>query len=1199
MEILNHTIDSRVIIGLGALLATITIVLAAYLLLTLGGGHERELFSLMPPDGISEVAYLVVEDGSMGRVLSHLDPNVSRNVAGISGLSAAIGTYDDGSVVIAAFVKTDMSVGQVVEAYGSIVGEGTVAEDLIIGGTDVRVVYLETDSGREAPVCIWQRDDGVGILLIEQVNASKDYCHFPSEISCRGQMLKDSYVSIKVKGEGENIVITEAACSEMSLSSKSIEYSDVGNLVVGVDEETWIYGIPCYDASNNLIEKDSIYGKIFLKYHFESEGSRNTRILTGNIGVTSESVEGESLAGKRCIDLLETRYDNSDALSMLSKAGEPTASVPVIGNALGNARFSDGQERIYISAYEEYGTDYAVVLGDVSLVGRFKEGVYDSRCVSSEEAISEIIINENSNVCRRPSRFGPFGGTGYERKTDAGDMLLMLVFPTDGREPSGIPNVVFEIGLDGTDIPWRNETVGKVTVRLVDEMCLKEKPKAECVEPVEGAEVELYSSNANGSRGAVMDTGTSDSSGFVEFKRVPLNGGFVVVSKYGYEDLLTGKKLSEDVLTGENNFSAVIDLVQPSNGSELLDDYMIESEFTTINAGLPDVRGVFPALLAYGMELVNSGGWSERLVVVGVEAPAEEVAKASHIAEILAGANYMCDVPIAEGEYGAIAFDIALNPIMITDKEKPEGIIIAVGNPETNAVLREKGDWGLEQNDTIKVVGNTIMVIGSGHDAMESARELISGLEVPHAECGSGSSYEGITVIDSEGRPAKVVIGTQSSIEEATAGAYIAVQLASLSSRCVRTTKDMNGCVSMRSINPVNPIVLDDSVPDGRRVISVGGWNINRYTKQNCVECGEIEEGEAIIMSFGGDIFISGYRMDDTASAVEELASGLSKPIPPTQKSPYYGIKISGFTEKEDGHHEVGLSFYDKTSSIQTGTAGLEKRYVMHGGEAVTIVSIYARDLGSASVTFEVDGKEMTVLMGKYLCHGGTIEDSFEYCTKERIDTQLAVDVDPKNAILMERFQMFAEYTQEYGSVPGALCVYCITGKSVVCGSMEYGWPLGMHSHEILLKNMSTGTHWLNVNCSSEGYKNATEKTEFYITRMELPDLVIDGLWVNSLVQTKMTATVRMKNIGTSRFEATASKPLVICMWDGSGRHLLSYASYNATMEPGETFQITQTFILPLLGEKNSLLAKVECNNIYPEENEDNNEKGTPFGKYG
>ncbi len=1190
LYILDREIDPKLIIIGGGSLILILVLVIAYFLFFSRGGYDAELFSLMPSDGLKGVAYIEITDDGIDELNSVFGILIKQYISGIDRVIIASGSYTDESNVVAAFVWTDMDVQDFVERYTELSGSEVDVEELSVGGKKIYAIYNANDSTKNNPVCVWERNAGVGVLSIaKQFGASEEYCQFPSDISCRDQQLSNGNLNIKLKSE-EPIILAEIACSEVSFSSKSLKYTHVHGIRITPDEETWVYGIPCYDSSNRLVEGNSVYGKIFIKYYLERTGPGEVKISTGNVGAIEKNLE-IGPGKQRCLDLLGVSYSNSKALEMLDDSRKLSDKIPYFGDFLGGFHLKSEEGNAYVGFYEKRETNYLIAMGDSKLKESipFAFGEEGARCVSDVSQTSEIVNKEEMTTCKRRTDFGLIKGTTYERRSNSGELLFLGAFPKTGDTVTEhLTDLIFQIELDGTDVNWNNETSGSVVVYFANETNTT---------PLENAEVELYSMETNGTRGNLMQMKKTNSTGNVIFENVPLTGSFVVVNMYGYHDRQTGRKISEGILTETNNFSVEVFLEESGTAERSIEDYILGSNSTDIEVGSIDARGVFPLISTYGLELVRLDGTLDVVVVVGSKAPPREVVRASHVAEILSARQYDCKTRMDEGDYGALPFDLTNHQILTLDDQFVTGPTIIIGDPETNSRIREKGILSIE-GERIRVLGESIVILGTEESSVGTVQEFITDLVSPYDTCGGGTAYDDFEVVDSEGKPVKVIVGRHASTSEALAGAYLANYLASMSTRCARKTAESDGCASVYIKRKV--LVIEDEVEEDYRKISVGGYKINNYTKANCLDCLNLHEGEAMSVELGGNIFISGFRLDDTSRVLDEFLLAVSRPLSPTQKVPYYAIKVSGFTEKDTGHHEVGLSFYDASKVIETETADVGKDYTMLEGRRMRVISISSRDLGSASVTFDLEGERYTVPMGKYICHDGVIEDSLKYCTQKRKTTTLALNVEPRNAILMEKLSIFADYKQDYGSVPDARCAYCIIGEDVRCGDLEYGWPYGdVYSDEIVLKNMSTGTYFVKVNCSAEGYQNATAKDEIYLTKMELPDLILEGLWVDSLVQTKMKATARIKNIGNVALEANSKKPLVVCIWDGMGRSLDSYALYNTTLQPGETVDITRTFILPLLSDENELLARADCNNIHPEEDEENNEKAVSFGKWG
>ncbi len=1188
----------------------IPVILIAFLLVFAGGfllyqhffktSYEAELFSIMPSEGMSGAAYMEITKEGASELVPVFGFN-GWNTQNVDGASIAVGEYGSGTRIWAMFIRTGMKPESAAAAIGELLG-GVETESLKAGGKDLTLVYMKSDTEKKNPVCLWKRDDGIGAFAIDSNSQVNTLCRFASEFSCRGQLFEAGLLRIKIKGAGENrMVVTDASCGGASLSSKNLRYVQIPDTVIDKGNEVWLDEIPCYDAGNTLAKGSTFTGKVFLKYYLENEGPGSPRLIAGDVVASSGS---EKLSRKRCVDLLEESYDPSVAVSLLSGAIRPDSLFPYQGDKLGTVKIANGLGKAVAAAFSRQEADYLLISGNGQIVS-YLSGVKNAgnlKCFTNNESVADLIDKSGKLACRRVSE-GLLKGLAYERINESGDAFIVIAsqkYPSDRIERTA-SELAFGAPIGGKDTEWVNETKGTVLVYFMN----RTKASANTSqEPLDGARVELYfiPSGSDGSMGALLEVAETDSSGKAQLSHVPLNGGLLIVSKRGFASVDGRNKLVQAPLSPDDGFSASVLLGPELSESEALEDYMYGSGETSLASGPIEARGTFPSLSAFGITLVNSTGSVVSLVAVGNKAPPEEVVLAARIARTLSSREYNCDVMIKAGGQRVEPYK---NPpqLLTLDSARPEGTIIAVGNPGTNAILREA--VGLnndgESASFIETKGSIIAVVGSGKDAMKSAKEFVSKINYTVLGCG-GNSYFGKTkLIDATGKPVvRVVIGAQASTEEALAGAYLATTIASMSAMCVRAEKEELGCISMAKDNPEQLVVPEYAVIPGQSLVSIGGPIINSLSNRNCSACASLYSGQAVISTISNDIYISGFRMDNTLYAGSEFSSMLENPMPPFQQAPYYAIKVSGFIQKENGHHELVLSFYDSVKEIQTGKAAQGEFYLMNGGGIAKVNAVSARSVGSASVTFGFDGLLIPVEMGRFLCWKGNVEDSLNYCTSERKNTTLSIEVNPSPALFMGKLEVKVEYKDNASEILGSNCSYCISGPASLCRPLLYKsnrehW----YYDEFILQGFPIGSYAMEANCTMEGYKNGTRRVGFNITRVQLPDLIVDGLWINSISNTKVTATARIKNIGEVAFNASDATPLVTCLWDGYGRNLFSHINYTASLKPGESLDFTQQFFLASVEGNNTLLAKADCNNVYPEEREDNNEKSINFGRYG
>ncbi len=1185
-------IDKR-ILAAGVLGALLLAILAYFVVSEFFSkkGYEGELFSLTPSEGLTGVAYAELSGEGAEKVLSLY--GLSGVGQDLQGAYLAVSDYKGGEQAWSAFIMTSTSPQGLVDRYGDRLG-GLESENLFVGGKEVVAAYQKSDLEKKNPICIWKREGGLGILALTG-QPFNSFCRFPSDFSCRGQLFESSLLRVKVKSTGERIVVTEAACGGASLSSKNLRYVLIQDILVGPDKEIWLDEIPCYDAGNTLARGSSFSGKIFLKYYLESEGPSSPRIVSGDVGASSGAMV---LSGARCTDLLENSYGPSRALSLLSFDRNQEPALLRQGDLSGKLRLSNGLGKAWAAALEKQEATYIFLTGDAALVANLSGigGAGDLRCINGPYGLADLFSKSGKLVCRRAFE-GFLSGLAYERISGQGNAVTVMTMPNyeSERTERTALDLAFGVELAGEDAGWVNETSGSVMVYLVNGT----RGANESQVPLEGAQVELYSTvvASEGMLGNLLEAKTTGPDGKAIFNHVPLGGGIVLANKRGY---LTreGSRLAQASLTLNVSFSAVFHLISESSENETIFDYMAESNLTSVSTGLIDARGSFPSLSAYGITLVNSSGGVESLVLVGKRAPAEEVLAASRIADSLASREFDCNVLIPKDGLRVEPLK-SIPQLLVLDSPRPEGPLIAVGDPETNAALREA--VGLAPDFPpffVSEMGNIVAVVGRGRDAMKAAKDFVNSINYSLGGCGASTHYGEMKLIDLTGRPAvRVVIGSRATTEEALAGAYLAQKLASLSAMCVRANEETVGCAPSKG-NPEQIVVSEDNVPTGYPLISIGGPTANSFNDRTCSECSALAEGKALVRPISKNIHISGYRMEDTLVAASQFITAIESPLPSAQEEPYYAIKLSGFIQKENGHHELTLSFYGQEGEIQGGRAMPGEFYVMHGGKIAKVVSVSARNVGSASVTFDIAGQKTEVGMGRFLCRKGNAEDLFKYCINDRVNTTISIEASPNPAVFMGSLKVYVDYTNETEDVLGANCSYCIAGRNTLCRPLEYKGIRGEYYADEFIVQLPMGTYLLEANCSAEDHANATGRLNLTITRVELPDLVVDGLWIKSISSPKLTFGMRIKNIGSIPY-STSKSPLVTCFWDRAGRNLLSHISYNVTIKPTESFEFTQSLNLPLVENNNSLVAKVDCNNLQAEENENNNDKEVSFGRYG
>lgn len=1195
MEILGKEVDRRIIFVFAAIVVALVAV-GLYLMLTQAKtGREGELFALMPGDGLSGVAYAEIEQGGFEEV-GRLVPFAQNYTGKIQGLALAMGSYGDGSSAVAARVKTTENPEYLAMMYGGLSG-GYETEYLTINGKEITVIYSKTDSERKNPICAWKTTDGMGILAVSSGSIGSAQCNLKGDMICRGQAFQDGTLSVKVKSSGERLIATDAACGAASLSSKNLRYVQLQDTPVASDGEYWLDGIPCYDAAGNLAKGNSFSGKVFIKYYLESEGAGSPRLVSGDVVAISALSGGNGVGALRCVDLLEKQHDPATALSLLARGRKLGSGFGQANEMFGTAIVSSEKGDMYASAYKKEDVDYLLSLNKGSLASSvLQTGKQGTACYGILGGSAEMLEKNGMFACKRSLDAGLARVVSIERKTGEG-VDLVVVGLTNGTLESvetGVSETAFGTAIAGYDLRWMNETTGVVRVYSINSSAPNEGRK-----PVEGAVVELYPSAVMGNVMRPIDARNTDSLGTVVFEHVPLAGAIARAGKTGYRTSLQPSATADGLLAEETNFTTELYL-EPASTGQIVTGYLASSAETRLDAGIPESRGTFPELASYRIELVDSNGSIRGAVMVGKNAPAEEVAAASRIAEIIAARGYTCKQQVLKGEFKAEPFNLASVKILFTDDSTPGGTIIAVGNPETNKALLKTG-ISKDAGPIAKESGNVIAVVGSGEDAMTAARRFVSGLKLQSNGCGGDSYFGNTRIIDSTGKPiAKVVIGKFATTQEALAGAYIATTIASLSARCTKTTEDTVGCVPAEK--PEMMVFDEDSVPSGYSLISVGGPAINGLAYRNCEDCRNVAENSAVIRVIGNDTYVAGYRMDDTLFAANEFASLVGSPVPSYQSKPYYAIMVSGWTKKDSGHNEVSISFYDSYRMVGEAKATVGDFYMLNGRMAAQVNAVYVRSAESAFVAFDVNGQTVSVPIGSFLCQGGTVERDFRFCVTPRENTTLNMNYVPNPAVLMGWLRVYADYLGAGGPVEDGTCRYCITGTKSVCRNLPYDalhYDYYGYRDEFVLKDLPVGQYYLQVNCSADGYENATKKVGLNVTKLDLPDLIVDGLSVDSLVNTKITMTVSIRNAGIKRLAASSTNPLVVCLWDQEGRNLYSYVSQNATIDPGRTFSFTLDLKLFTNEGNNTVSAKADCNNIFSEENEDNNEKEIRFGRYG
>ncbi|MFH1470120.1 MAG: hypothetical protein ABIF01_00065, partial [Candidatus Micrarchaeota archaeon] len=487
--------------------------------------YERDLFSLMPGDDLTSVAYADITREGADEMATMLNlPRWSVDET-IDGAAIGFGEYPGGVRIWAAFVRTSMTPERCAQLLVPLLGDFS-SETLRVNGRNLLVLYSENDTEHTGPLCLWARDGGISALAVVSDSAAESYCRFQSDFSCRGQLFESSILRIKLKtNESERRIITEAACGGASLSSKNLRYVTIQDIAVGSEEEVWLDEIPCYDSGNLLAKGNKFSGKVFLKYYLESEGPGTPRLAAGDV---SASPGSEKMVGVRCIDLLETSYDPAVAMSSLPTSALAEELFPNQGERLGLARISRNSERVVAIGFQRQEADYILISGATPLASLLSgiNGSGNLKCITGNQGAADLIEQDGKLACRRVPT-GPLSGVAFERLSNKGESFISIAVPkyTSERVERTASELAFGVEFQGSEAAWVNETNGLVSVQFVNRTLIGNESSST---PLQGAKVELYAQlQGSVEIGGLLEVSETDEKGRAVLRHVPLSGGIV------------------------------------------------------------------------------------------------------------------------------------------------------------------------------------------------------------------------------------------------------------------------------------------------------------------------------------------------------------------------------------------------------------------------------------------------------------------------------------------------------------------------------------------------------------------------------------------------------------------------------------------------------------------------------------------------
>ncbi len=535
---------------------------------------KYSLFSYLPSDGATGAFLVDVKEPAFSEITSLLGKLLSGKVGYVKGMQIAVLSYDDGSSAGIIQMRTNLSIGEVLEGiptYSLGIGSSSpefVNETKRIGNRDVTLLYSKDDTSKKNPLCTWREGDWLKVLYYQKgYSSSYPQCTFPAGFSCVSYDINgNNELYIKLgQGTGHSIKVNSILCTSSTdykeymnvntplLNPVSIDSGSAADIAGGSSGNT----ITC-----NGISGGKFSGRIYINYTETDTGL--SRIAAGTLYV---SLAGNATKEKRCDTILESTYDTTNAKELLAESASIGGSLTASGTMFGEGMASFNNQSVYMAAFGDDDGDYGVGIIEGSSQG--SNMCYSGMGSSGNSA--EIVKRGSMEACIMGYSGGGVSdvysllGAGKQFLTmqrKVGNYSIMLIAYVKGdkeKVKSNAEDIVFGINLPGEEVSWTDRMNLHVKVYETFEGSFDRQPVAD-------AKVELYNESyaypVYDSYGAgkqePIKTAYTDDNGIVDFVNIDIGDYNIVTSKPGYS------KDTEYVYPGgSSNISIMLQKLEP------------------------------------------------------------------------------------------------------------------------------------------------------------------------------------------------------------------------------------------------------------------------------------------------------------------------------------------------------------------------------------------------------------------------------------------------------------------------------------------------------------------------------------------------------------------------------------------------------------------------------------------------------------
>jgi hypothetical protein len=425
---------------------------------------DYSMFSHLPPDGATGAMLMNVNENGFKELGSVLGSALGGSLKKLSEAKFASLTYGNGDSAGFIELKTNLSwsdlIGSFPSFYMGISNNKFTNETENIGGKQITLLYSESDTNKENPICVW--NDGGWLDVLYYIKAGEfgmhKECIFPAGLSCIVYNLSENgELTLELgQGTGHTIEVTGVYCSNITSSytiPASVVYSNGENVTMSSGSMAYIAGGTSDIVVNCPVSGGVFNGKLYINYT-----EVDTGIMRVVVGTLYAQGKANTENGKRCDKMLGQTYNTSTAEKLLNGSVSMRANIPTFDNMMGEGLAYSNNQSSYASFFKDNDADYLLAVSNPS--------TGDNICYNySYSGSSTNIDNRNGKeACVRESSSSlNFISGGMKIVTvnrAVGEYSILVYAYVTGNDKNAIAkaeDIVFGLNFPGNEGKWSTD----------------------------------------------------------------------------------------------------------------------------------------------------------------------------------------------------------------------------------------------------------------------------------------------------------------------------------------------------------------------------------------------------------------------------------------------------------------------------------------------------------------------------------------------------------------------------------------------------------------------------------------------------------------------------------------------------------------------------------------------------------------------